>query len=113
MPIIISINFIIFLTFYILCSKMNPNICIECLIISFIGLIHYIIMLVVELLYNKIIINEIKKETIFYLRLYCIITLSLILTFASIMKDCVLNFYHFYYLIFYMIGLIIAYSSCK
>lgn len=104
------ILFVIWTTLYMFCNKMKDEICIPCSIISFIGLIHTILFFILGLIINNVIINELEKYKIFYARFYCIISLSLILTFIGMMDNCKLEFEYFYYFVFNLIGM--SFANC-
>ena len=96
------------------CMKMKQNFCFPCFVLSFIGLVHTNLCFLTLLFLHKIIEhNKINEERILLARVYCVISMSLILTFISMMKDCEVNFEHFYYLIFYILGFTIFNFLCN
>lgn len=112
--IFIIFNFAFFFSFFMFCMKMKQDFCFSCFILSFIGLVHTNLCFVVGLTLHKII--EFKKVTqgrLLFARIYCIISMSLILTFIAIMNDCKLDFDHFYYFIFYIFGFTIFNCLCN
>ena len=108
-----TFNFIFFMTLFMFCIKMKEVFCLPCFIISFIGLFHLDLCFIVALILHKVIEYKVKKETLFFARIYCIISMSLILTFIAIMNDCKLNFNHFFYFIFYIFGFTIFNCLCN
>ena len=74
------------------CMKMKEEFCFSCFILSFIGLVHVDLCFLTGLFLHKIIEHKkINEERILLARVYCVISMSLILTFINMMEDCQVN----------------------